>query len=970
MSISEGILEQIRSDLTQYLFPSLSLALENARLTLKELTKLRESANDWEESITDILEKHFPVLENRTFSEQFPSLTIAINSRLSFFPVEEKREQAVERFKILSQDALPIKLVKSFKIGAFGISRIPFYLVNSFRSDKRPVKRWSHRVPRREIATFYYQICLLEKFSEEKLRLEREVLAELEGLRAFMSSSHENDLGLSEIRNEASESLKRLDKLETQFKAACDEWLVSLHRSFEEAEKRAGTFELNASYFSKSLNRSRKNAVDSRYLDRHASLALSYRTLYDNWALRHEMMSFHGRYQDNIEAFQQGFNNKKLVYNKILGQLLTYLEERKSAYEEGFNDHDQLNKQLKADLSDCQQNFQKEHLPKALRNALSQNLPGLTLGIERHLDESLGQLREKIYLAPEFDPQKEISKKDLKTINPRELVDKTLLPSVRREIAEIKAGLLRINKRLTPLVAQLSNIYSYSLSTTLETASNEQSSIKECSETVLSGIERATQRIHDFLAEVEEEEEEMLKILHNGSESLIIDLEKIQNSKNALELNLRLVESKARARTTSFFKQLRLNFEQGWKRLLIRLRIGSSRLYEFGKSILSRFKEEQAPTGKSLDLSGYLKEAGRAYEKLPFIYRLLFRPEPLTDFNFMVGRKKEIGQLRDGFTEWQSGNRHPLLIVGPRGGGCTSLFNQFENEIDHEDIAVNRIDNDLTIDSLDQLVELLSLSFNYEGCKTLGELREQLEQSGIKRIVFIDELQRYFLRCIGGFEILQQLFSFMNASSGHIFWVCCCSRISYTYLSKTRGIQDHFGRIVELETPSVETLQKLFLKRHEMSGYQLEFDFPSFLKSRKIRDLEPEEQQKQCLRLFCQQVYKNCEGSMQLALFYWVMCAEMADETGISIKPFPELSDPFQHLSGERLHLLYMLLLHDGLSLDDLHLVSGEHRDRMLLHLANFQKDDVVVLEDESYHINILLQWQLIKSLKKRNLIH
>jgi hypothetical protein len=63
------------------------------------------------------------------------------------------------------------------------------------------------------------------------------------------------------------------------------------------------------------------------------------------------------------------------------------------------------------------------------------------------------------------------------------------------------------------------------------------------------------------------------------------------------------------------------------------------------------------------------------FDRLPALYRHLFRLEPIRDPRFLVGREREMAAIREARVLRETGRPASLIIVGERGSGKSSLIN-------------------------------------------------------------------------------------------------------------------------------------------------------------------------------------------------------------------------------------------------------------------------------------------------------
>ena len=81
---------------------------------------------------------------------------------------------------------------------------------------------------------------------------------------------------------------------------------------------------------------------------------------------------------------------------------------------------------------------------------------------------------------------------------------------------------------------------------------------------------------------------------------------------------------------------------------------------------------------------------------------------------------------------------------------------------------------------------------------------------------------------------------------------------------------------------------------------------------------------------------------------------------------FSFLSD----LSNEKIFLLNLLLIHDGLSIEDICSINGISEDRIRRLLIILEDDGIIIKKLKLFLINPLLYRPIVQVLKSKNIIH
>ena len=253
---------------------------------------------------------------------------------------------------------------------------------------------------------------------------------------------------------------------------------------------------------------------------------------------------------------------------------------------------------------------------------------------------------------------------------------------------------------------------------------------------------------------------------------------------------------------------------EAWRRIerydhMVRVRIGLEAPVEADVVPVQRWQV----LGDGFDVGG------SAAQRLPLIYGRLFRGEPVEDLRFLVGRETEMAALTDARTLWEGGRFAAVLIAGQRGSGKTSLINcSLSRSFSDADVVRGRfIERILTPHGVRSfLSELLGVS-NEDLLHTLKTER---------RVVVIEEVERTFLRRVGGFQALEELLEIVTATARSTLWILSLAGEAFNLLNAAAGVGSHFSHRINASSVKPEHVREAILQRHNLSGLRLEFAVP------------------------------------------------------------------------------------------------------------------------------------------------
>ncbi len=203
--------------------------------------------------------------------------------------------------------------------------------------------------------------------------------------------------------------------------------------------------------------------------------------------------------------------------------------------------------------------------------------------------------------------------------------------------------------------------------------------------------------------------------------------------------------------------------------------------------------------------------------ELPLIYGRLFRPEPVGDPRFLIGRREEMDALLECRRSWEADLPTALLIVGERGSGKTSLINCAKASV-FQSFPVSAGAFDARIVDAEGMDKFLLGMFGLDETEDLVEaLRRE------RRVAILEELERTFLRRIGGFKGLERLLSVVAKTKDSVLWCLAVNQAGFKLADAAVGMHRVFSHRINARAVSAKHLRRAILQRHDLSGMRLNF---------------------------------------------------------------------------------------------------------------------------------------------------
>jgi hypothetical protein len=371
-------------------------------------------------------------------------------------------------------------------------------------------------------------------------------------------------------------------------------------------------------------------------------------------------------------------------------------------------------------------------------------------------------------------------------------------------------------------------------------------------------------------------------------------------------------------------------------------------------------------------IGSFIKQIQLQIARLPFVYQRLFLLEPLTNLRFFNGREQELAAIRQDYINWKNGSPTCLVIVGETGSGKTSLLNQIETKL-FDSHSLIKLELQEKLYSESKLTDFLKRKLGYPNASSLTEIEIRIMHEKENRICILENLHHSFLRIVNGLDALEKLLLLITRTQQKIFWIATCDFQAWHYLDKVMNISRNFCKVLTLGSISAEELKSVLLKRHRVSGYDLDFEIPkSWSQNGKLNKYFNGRPGTQRLlqEFFFTELNELSAGNITIAILHWLRAIDKFAADKLILTPYVGFDySCLNELQEEDLFTLASILNHEILNAGDHALIFRQIPENSMIQMVRLQNYGLLMPAGSGFQVNPLLYRPLVKLLSARNVL-
>lgn len=591
-----------------------------------------------------------------------------------------------------------------------------------------------------------------------------------------------------------------------------------------------------------------------------------------------------------------------------------------------------------------------------------------------HLQSAAGKFTEKIELAAERERSYPVPHIKPDTISWRSLAARYLKDQAVNRLDPVQQKFPEFREKISAEIEEAVNVVDVNLAAATESLRDKESD-EDPKEIALSGIKRAITILEGTIKLVREKQDQYQQGVKNDLPEAIQDLAvtmlRREYDRFELEDKARMVKEQAtdwRKKLTVAWAKFSEQTELGWRFVTRKYRTLSDPVFRF----LGFKSDDQVSSRQVRSLSEYLSRPALD-EDLPFVYKRLFDRYFKIDQRFYLRPRGSKTLFIEAYERWKKGLVSTVMIIGEKGSGKTTMMDLVVEDLDGDEEQI-RLDFTNTFYEEEILVKKLSEALGIDNPGSKEELIDSIGRLKKKRIFLIENLQNIFIRNIHGFDALRAFWEILSASGDKLFWVVNCSRYSWAFITKMSGADQYFTHTIEVDMLDEDQVRNAILERHNATGYELEFEASESVKNsrayKKLLD-NVEHANEYVQDHFFTRLAKVSEGNMSIAMLFWLQSIKEFDDERFLIAPL-EIADvdKLEVPSRDVLFALAAFVVHDTLDADEMAMALHQDPSESRLMIARLNAKGIIQGFENGYQMNQLIYRQVVRLLKRKNIIH
>ncbi len=961
------------------------------QVTYKEILSIKKDDEFRKKRVVDTLNKNITDLKNivdhydkQKWADQWIDL---IDGLTEEFPETVVEYQSEDRFLADESDSVTLKVLKSFK-------RVLRTVSSPIKRDK---KGWKQVIQLRKSVRL--QLIVLSGLPDELLSHEFQVLTKSAAKLLEKEPENQDENPEKELEGSAEDAVtdKKTaeNKAETvltfqvveQIEAHLQE-AITLLKDVDVGEdigKRAlnecFNFSVKSGTLEENRNRLEPDNYNSEISRKNSELNgiqkdwnTYLRSQYSDFAIQIEI----ARFAYLVESTKDEILNFTHTFFRDYGYLplesgISKIKEIADILKEQKTDAlpvklvNELREKVKVEVSDkLMAEMDQEESQQHLINQIQRSITDLQLGFYNFTDTFV--------LAESRSVVDGIPKVVTDTISWKKLATRYVKENALREMDPEKRQWASFIKEITTETEEAIQIVDVNLLTAKE-SEKEKEEDQTVMEIAIGGTERSINQLETMIKTVRERQNEYENVVKVVFPQAIQNLADTMLSRSYTELEMQDKALQVKAKAYNWQERARRVFYTFLDKAEVLRRFLTLKFRE-GRKIVGRnlgFESEgSVSTTEKRNLAEYLAKVD-VHNNFPFVYKRLFNFDFDIDERFYTTPKGLYTHFEHSFEDWKLNIDTNLLIAGERGSGKSIALNFLKKKFPQDQKVIN-VQFDKTIRTEKELLTILCDALGFAKTENRDEFIEKIQRKRSRSILVVENIHNTFVRNIHGFEAIESFWVIMTSTRNKLFWIVTCSAFAWSYFEKVYGSDQYFSHITRTDNLDREAIKNAILTRHKATGYELKFEpGTATQKSRAFKKIMSDEKDVQgyLREQYFDRLDKIAEGNLSIAMIFWMQSIKEFDDKYVTQLPTEVADlDKLEVPSRDVLFTLAALILHQNLNVEELSVALHQDLSDSRLMLSRLKSKGIVQETENGFILNHLVYRQVVRLLKRRNIIH
>lgn len=921
-------------------------------------------------------------LNEKIVFELYNSLQSFLKRELSNIDESISLPQKDIHFRKQKNDTWTIGSAKKIKSASFSVGKS---LYKTFKR-KGNEYNWTRKFPLRNLTSHYILNNYLnrtlknfERYIEAIGKNYINLLGEQKAIdTAFINSyfkflEESDEKNFEEIFNHFIET--NLD-LQTNINSEFNELLSSLSNNLEnefsllEKDYRvAGTLELPGRRFKNSKLIKETSKIKTKLEKSNKSYTNFVTSVFDRKEFYEDLLWF------SCLLLSSSYNSKKYSDHFINKSVRTIIDEINNALQNSVKKiksaSGNLSSVFKEEKELMKRKLDQQLLPSLINLVSTNKMSDVLANFTQKLKSNLNEFEKEYTFVQPKNLTYRLKEDQCKQFSPKEIISPIVITKLTYSIEKIIENFNNKVSKLNSTIIELERITEFNLDSADAKLTEEGSQKEEGINIAVEGLLRTINKSTDYYEDLGSQFNEVNNKLHEEIIEELDDLISLSNIDRLITIKIQVSKEKA-------IQEVKDNLQNYYSKVsdwFGILKSKSIQLFSQSKERIAGISSKVGLADTQIELSeamaDYLVRVSASLDKLPYVYQRLFSNDQLKDERIFIGREEETSKLHKAITYWLNNQIASVMLIGEKGSGSSSLLNiaiqKFDlgKKIFRKDVGSKIFTERDLLKAFEQILDIGQI-------KSTEELVEVIRNYNERKIIVIENIEDYFIKTVDGFEAITKLMEIITSTNQNILWITTCNTYAWEYLKKVISINDFFIFNIHLKELDDNLIEKIILSRHNISGYDLEF-LPSedILKQKSYKKLPDSEKQEYLKKRYFEQLNKLTANNIAVALFLWLRSIVSSDDEKVVVTTKIELDFSFlKSLSDQKLFALMSIILHDGLTLNELSLIFNMSKKESQLLIATLADDGILFKRGDVYKINFQLYVPIINLLKDKNILH